>query len=427
MSLRWIVSFSLLALLLPACAAAPGAGEEDGEGDELGVLADGLSVSSAVASRCSTTAVAPLSEQLIAEVQCLEPGRMRSIESIPGVILSEATFPFLQTPAADALERAVRRRGGTFHVNSGLRTLPAQYLLYQWYRRGRCGIGLAASPGRSNHESGLALDIDGSSSWRATLESEGFRWLGSSDPVHFDYVRGGVDLRRLSVLAFQRLWNRNHAEDRIAEDGSYGPQTESRLARAPAGGFPIGASCGTPPPVEAPVDALAIEVDWVRRDDGRYDFRALAPSAVTRVVYRVDGYEIGRASRAAAIDFAITYAFRYATDERVLEVEGLDAAGASVGLGVGLIDVTDGTAVYIKEMGESLYEIGLERAPAGVAAIEVRADTWLLADAVSGESWSTRGAVRYRFRDLGERAFEIRTYNGDGTLRGTLRRTFVLR
>ena len=62
-----------------------------------------------------------------------------------------------------------------------------------------------------------------------------------------------MDLRSQTVLAFQRLWNRNNPRDRIAEDGDYGPATESRLRRTPADGFPIGASCGSslPPMMDA--------------------------------------------------------------------------------------------------------------------------------------------------------------------------------
>jgi hypothetical protein len=45
------------------------------------------------------------------------------------------------------------------------------------------------------------------------------------------------------VLAFQKLWNRNHQEDAISEDGRYSPATEQRLKKAPPGGFPLGASC----------------------------------------------------------------------------------------------------------------------------------------------------------------------------------------
>src|SRR5438093_260966 len=68
----------------------------------------------------------------------------------------------------------------------------------------------------------------------------------STDPVHFDCP--GADHRSDSILAFQKLWNVNNPGDKIAEDGSYGPATESRLAKSPAGGFPIADDCTTPPP-----------------------------------------------------------------------------------------------------------------------------------------------------------------------------------
>jgi hypothetical protein len=44
-------------------------------------------------------------------------------------------------------------------------------------------------------------------------------------------------------VRFQRLWNRNNPTDTIAEDGQYGPSTESRLAKSPIGGFRLGPSC----------------------------------------------------------------------------------------------------------------------------------------------------------------------------------------
>jgi hypothetical protein len=173
-------------------------------------------------------------------------------------------FPYLQAPAADALAAAQRARGATMGINSALRTLPQQFLLYRWYQQKRCGIRLAAPPGKSNHESAVALDIGDYGAWRPAMQAKGFRWLGASDPVHFDYVgEGRVDLGGLSVLAFQKLWNRNHPEDPIAEDSAYGDDTEKRLALAPVGGFAKGADCSanvaptpaTPPPSSGEDDA----------------------------------------------------------------------------------------------------------------------------------------------------------------------------
>ncbi|MFO0667149.1 MAG: M15 family metallopeptidase, partial [Polyangiaceae bacterium] len=103
-------------------------------------------------------------------------------------------------------------------------------------------------PGNSNHESGLAVDVDDNAAWRSAFEANGFKWLGASDPVHFDYKGpGSIDMDGLSVYAFQRLWNRNHPEDLIAEDKDYGTETEKRLAKSPVGGFPIGAQCNDTP------------------------------------------------------------------------------------------------------------------------------------------------------------------------------------
>ncbi|MBX3191261.1 MAG: D-alanyl-D-alanine carboxypeptidase family protein [Labilithrix sp.] len=201
-------------------------------------------VSAAVTQSCSTTSVKGLATQLVEEIQCLRPNTFARIDKTPGLALGAAVFPYLQTNAATALVQAQKARNVTMTINSALRTLPQQYLLHRWYQTGRCGIGLAASPGRSNHESAVAIDINDNAAWRSALQGKSFRWLGASDPVHYDFVGGGtVDLRGLSVRAFQRLWNRNHPTDRIAEDGDYGPATAARLAQSPVGGFVKGADC----------------------------------------------------------------------------------------------------------------------------------------------------------------------------------------
>ena len=197
---------------------------------------------------------------------------MKRIDGLPGIALGDGVSPWLQTPAADALIAAQRARGATIRINSALRALPAQYVLYRWYRQGKCGITLAASPGQSNHESGLAIDINDSAAWRPALQGQGFRWLGPSDVPHYDFRGDGtVNLAGLSVLAFQRLWNRNHPEDRIDEDSAYGPQTAARLERAPVGGFATGASTVCPPgaddDADVPTDAGAPPSDGAPEPD----------------------------------------------------------------------------------------------------------------------------------------------------------------
>lgn len=259
MSLRSFLWIALGSLAVGCGPVDPDQGPtERGEGEEpIGTTSAALSssdpVSAAVDQSCTTTSVKGLATQLVEEIQCMRPGTMDRIDTLKGANLQSAVFPYLQTKAAASLAQAIKARGVTMTINSALRTLPQQYLLYRWYKTGRCGIGLAASPGTSNHESGLALDIEDQSGWQSAMKGAGFRWLGASDPVHFDYVGGGtVDLGGLSVEAFQRLWNRNHPNDTIAVDGDYGPDTEKRLAQSPVGGFPIGAQCNNAPDAGAP-------------------------------------------------------------------------------------------------------------------------------------------------------------------------------
>jgi hypothetical protein len=209
----------LLALSLFACSSHE---EREGPIDTTSAaLNDADPVTTAVDESCSTTSVKGLSTQLVEEIQCLRPGTMKSIEGVDGLSLGSAVFPWLQAKAADAVMAAQKEKGVPLEINSALRTLPQQYLLYLWYKSGRCDIGLAASPGQSNHESGLAVDVQDNAEWQKTMAAHDMKWLGASDPVHFDYVgEGRVDLGGLSVLAFQELWNLNHPEDPIAEDSS---------------------------------------------------------------------------------------------------------------------------------------------------------------------------------------------------------------
>ncbi len=187
---------------------------------------------------CSTAGVEAISLQLAEAQMCLRPGAFVAFAPHAGISLSSSrVHPFLQATARDALHRAAARIDLT--VNSAFRTVADQYVLYH-----SGGCGLAATPGNSNHQSGRALDIGNYTAARSILESEGCAWLGSSDPVHFDCP--GSDQRPDSVLSFQTLWNVNNPGDTIAEDGRYGPMTEARLGRTPAGGFAMGA-CGCEP------------------------------------------------------------------------------------------------------------------------------------------------------------------------------------
>jgi hypothetical protein len=194
---------------------------------------------------CTTTIIKGLSEQIIAEGNCMFPGSYAKFPALDNVTQGDAVFPYMRLGARDALvdavESAPKRK---MKINSMLRTMAQQYLLYDWYKRGRCGIKLAARPGKSNHQTGLAIDISEPGSWRRTLKRQGFRWFGKRDQWHFDYVDGHSEVPKgLSLEAFQRLWNRNHPDEPIGSDGDWGDATKEALLRAPAGGFPKGPIC----------------------------------------------------------------------------------------------------------------------------------------------------------------------------------------
>jgi hypothetical protein len=232
--------FSLITVSVVACGGSSSADDEGASdvGGESALVAG--SVKEAVGNSCTTAIVKGLATQLVDEINCIKPGALSRIDGIPHVTLDPVVFPYLQAPAARALATAAAE--SPISINSALRTIPQQYLLVAWGRASRCGIHVVAPVGHSNHEQGLAVDVADHSS--SAMTAAGFKWFGPSDAMHWDYVRGGgTDLAGLSTKAFQRLWNRNHASDQIADDGNYGPNTEKRLEQSPANGFPIGASC----------------------------------------------------------------------------------------------------------------------------------------------------------------------------------------
>lgn len=205
----------------------------------------GATVGSIARTACSTAGTRGLSLQMLGEVECLRPNTLKRIDNIANVSLGAGALPRLNAAAADRLRTAAA--SGAISLSSAARSTAQQFVLYYWYAHRRCTnvVSLAAKPGNSNHESGVAIDVPSYSSVKTRLTNNGFRWYGSGDPVHFDYTgSGAVDIRSLNVKAFQRLWNRNNPGDKISEDGVWGPQTSARMDKAPADGFAKGPTCG---------------------------------------------------------------------------------------------------------------------------------------------------------------------------------------
>jgi len=219
------------------------------DGPEVSSTEQAATVSSYVSGTCSTSVVIGLSKQIADEIGCISPTALtRFTPSTKVQVTSSSVLPYLGKPAKTAIEGI----STTVQINSAFRTVAQQYLLVKWRAAGRCGISATAAVGRSNHESGRALDLANWSSVRTAMKNRGWTWFGSGDAVHFDHL-GSADIRGKDTLAFQRLWNRNNPGDRIAEDGAYGPQTEARLRQSPSTGFAQGATCVTAAEYQADV------------------------------------------------------------------------------------------------------------------------------------------------------------------------------
>jgi predicted chitinase len=186
---------------------------------------------------CDTGLIHGLSQQVLDRLIQRRPELLQRLDHPLLQISGAHNNPWLQRAAAQALIRAVEERGVPLRINSALRTPMQQYLLHQQYRRDLCGVMAAAPPPHSNHNSGLAIDIDDAQAWRPVLERHGWRWIGAFDPMHFDYVGGGDDLGALQVEAFQELWNHHHPEAPLAVDGLWGPATAAAVDRSPSAGF----------------------------------------------------------------------------------------------------------------------------------------------------------------------------------------------
>lgn len=237
---RFTAAVRLPTAVLGLGLLATGCGVTDDE--QYGEATSEIAVSAYVSSGCSTSVVVGLSKQIAEEISCMNPALLTKFSPSTRLqITSNSVLPYLHSTAKANLERVAETR--TVQVNSAFRTVAQQYLLYRWYQQGRCGITAAATPGRSNHQSGRALDLANYSSLISAMGNRGWSHSVPGDPVHFDHL-SSPDSRGKDVLAFQRLWNRNNPNDIIAEDGLYGPKTEARLKSAPATGFTKGATCG---------------------------------------------------------------------------------------------------------------------------------------------------------------------------------------
>jgi N-acetylmuramoyl-L-alanine amidase len=191
-----------------------------------------------------TGRVSGLSRQIIAQMNNLQTGILLNFESLPGIVSSREAHlnMFLQSGPKESLREALRdgiakQPKLKMTINSAYRTVAQQYILFQLYRRDRKLVPLAAIPGNSNHEDGMAIDVNNYREWKPYLLNNGWQWQGDGDPVHFFDRSGRDDVGSLGVQAFQSLWNKYHPEDKIPATGTFGDLTAARMDRSPISGF----------------------------------------------------------------------------------------------------------------------------------------------------------------------------------------------
>jgi hypothetical protein len=191
---------------------------------------------------CETSSAIGLDSQLLYQINIIKPGLLVRIDDLPQIKLGSSVHPWVQAPMRDCLIRALAKRPDkTLTINSAYRTIVGQQLLRSHFENGRCGIPAAAPPGRSNHNNASAIDIENPQEWLSALESSGFYWLKRrirAEWMHFDCVdRRIIDMRSISIRAFQQLHSLANPGDRLSADGDLGQLTANRLRNAPIYGF----------------------------------------------------------------------------------------------------------------------------------------------------------------------------------------------
>lgn len=137
------------------------------------------------------------------------------------ICVTEVDGKLVEIRTAEAFVRmrsAAARDGVRISIVSGFRTMDQQRHLYQLYLSGRGN--LAARPGYSNHQSGLALDLNASAggvtSWLNRHGSEyGFRRTVPSEVWHWERPagsQGGVTHGARDASCWSTTLNRSMAE-----------------------------------------------------------------------------------------------------------------------------------------------------------------------------------------------------------------------
>lgn len=217
-----------------------------------------------------------LSHQLIEELICMDDGWLEFYEPCEeaGCVFDYGPQPLALRPEVlAALETAALSRSDFISITAGYRDIAMQYYS-RWYKENCDWNFNAAIPGESNHQGGRAVDVRYYTFWSVALLENGFEHPIADDEPHFEltgdatYREESEQLKELSVLAFQQLWNRNYPEYPVEEDGVYDTNTKEALGNSPVEGFPssscdpmVGDDVGFEPVPDAAIDEVDPTID----------------------------------------------------------------------------------------------------------------------------------------------------------------------
>ena len=213
-----------------------------------------------------------LSYQLIEELRCMDD---RWLEFYVGCEEVGCINPYGPQPLAlrpevlVALRELGNENDDFITISAGYRDVAMQYYS-RWYNENCDSAFNAEVPGQSNHQGGRAIDVRYYDFWSELLLTHGFEHPIPTDEPHFEFLGDEIfredseRLKVLSVLAFQRLWNRNNPTDPLETDGIYDEETKIRLGGSPVEGFALS---GCDPNVEDDVGIGDIGINDVGIND----------------------------------------------------------------------------------------------------------------------------------------------------------------
>lgn len=179
---------------------------------------------------CTTAGTEGISAQLTRFHACQFPETVTRLADQPNITLvSDRTYDLVANETRAALVSAASTT--PLRISVAYRPVSEQFVLNK-----TPSCATFEKPGSGVHETAKAVDVQ---NWQdaapALLAAGCMQTQMQTLPFHFECP--GPNMKSNAVLVFQKLWNLNRPEDQIAEDGDYGPQTESRLAMTPASGF----------------------------------------------------------------------------------------------------------------------------------------------------------------------------------------------